>query len=107
MGANISDLIEDVLALRRQAAEIAMRVRRDTDLLTHTHNELAEALNTLIPTLTRSPSRPATSPSISSSTTQLAQPVRLLRIDDVGNRLGICRSQVWRMVKDKRFPKPR
>ena len=104
---NVFELIEQVTALRSCATEIAMRIRRDGDLLTDVHHELSAALNVLGPLC-----KGAGRPSLSSSSASLPSPagppsVRLLRIDDVGDRLGLSRSHVWRMVKDGRFPKPR
>src|SRR5689334_20753685 len=99
------------MTLRRQTVEISMRIQRDTELLTRAHHDLGAALGRIMPALIAWNSRLGTAPSataISSSTKPHTPPVRLLRIDDVADRLGgISRSQVWRMVKDKRFPKPR
>lgn len=111
MERTLSDWIDDVMARRRQAVEIAARIQKDTDLLIHAHHDLEAALNRLIPAFTAWQSRLASATSVtatSSSTASRMPPVRLVRIADVADRLGgISRSQVWRMVKDKRFPKPR
>ena len=45
MRINVSELIEEVTALRIRAAEIPMRMRRDGDLLTDVHHELSAALS--------------------------------------------------------------
>lgn len=111
MGGDVSDLIDEVMALRSRAAEIAVRIRKDADILAHVHHELAAALNSLAPAYMAAAARLTSSSSPTPSmTTQppAAVCIRVLRIDDVADRLGgISRSQVWRMVKDKRFPKPR
>jgi prophage regulatory protein len=104
---NNGELIDRVTTLRSRAAEIAMRMRRDSDLLADVHHELSATLNVLMSMWpsTAHPPLPATPASLPSS---MGPPqVRLLRIDLVVNRLGLSQSHVWCMVKDGRFPKPR
>jgi prophage regulatory protein len=103
---NVSELIEQVTALRSRAAEIAMRIRRDGDLLMDVHHELSAALNVLAP-FCAGADRPSLASPASLPTPAGPPPVRLLRIDRVADRIGLCRSHVWRMVKDGYFPKPR
>jgi prophage regulatory protein len=104
---NASELVEQVTALRSRAAEIAMRIRCDGALLMDVRHELLAALNVLAPLCTSADLRALSSSSASLTSPAGPTPVRLLRIDDVGDRLGLSRSHVWRMVKDGRFPKPR
>lgn len=99
----MSELVEQVRALRSRASEIAMRMRRDVELLNDMHHDLSAALSVL-ERLCASGERQRT-PASSSPAGPL--PIRLLRINDVADRLGLSRSHVWRMVKDGRFPKPR
>ena len=104
---NDSELIERVTALRDRAAEIAVRIRRDGDLLAEVHHELSATLNRLA-SLCTNPQR-SSLPAASALTSSHVgpPPIRLLRIEHVTDRLGLSRSHVWRMVKDRRFPKPR
>ena len=107
MRIDVSELIDQATALRSRAAEIAMRIRRDGDLLTDVHHELSVVLNVLAP-VCASVGRLSFSASPPSLPSQAGQPpISLLRIDRVAVRLGLSRSHVWRMVKDGRFPKPR
>jgi hypothetical protein len=77
MRINVSELIKEVTALRIRAAEIAMRMRRDGDLLKDVHDELSAALNVLAP-LCASADRPSLSASSSSVPSDAGPlPVRL------------------------------
>jgi prophage regulatory protein len=125
MRSEFNERIREVTALRKRAGEATLRIRREADLLAEIHHELADLLSTIVPlcvTQARLTSSSSSS-SMSSRSSALAmtaasssssanvgpgsQSTRLLRIDAVAASLGLSRSQVWRMVKEGRFPKPR
>jgi prophage regulatory protein len=103
---NLTELLEQLNALCSRALELAVRIRRDTDSLMEVQHELSAAVNVLAP-MCAIAERPLATRSSSAMSTSETPPMSLLRIDHVVNRLGLSRSQVWRMVKEERFPKPR
>jgi len=113
----LSELIQEATSLRGRAADVATRIRRDSDLLVDVHHQLSATLNRLAPVVAAAAAAAAaaaTSSSSASSSSSAAAamaaappPLRLLRVDDVADRLGLSRSQIWRMVSEDRFPKPR
>ena len=117
MRSDLHQTLDELTALRKRAGEIIVRIRREADLLADVHHELADLLTAIGP-LCLAPTRQSSSSSSRSSTTtagassssanvDLGPRLALLRIDTVAARLGLSRSQVWRMVKEGRFPKPR
>ncbi len=115
MRSDLDENTRQLAALRKRAGELTIRIRQDTDLLAEVHHRLAELLNEVVHECAAQPragsplSRP-TGPIAASSVTNVgvdAKGPRLLRIDEVAMCLGLSRSQVWRMVKECRFPKPR
>lgn len=118
MRSDLHQTLDELTALRKRAGEIIVRIRREADLLADVHHELADFLSAigplcLAPTLqssSSSPSRSSTTTagaSSASANVDLGPRPALLRIDAVAARLGLSRSQVWRMVTEGRFPKPR
>jgi prophage regulatory protein len=103
--------------LRKRAGEITLRIRREADLLADVHHELADLLSataSLCVTQARSAlaassrlSATTTAPSSSPDGDRGGRTGSMLRIDGVAARLALSRSQVWRMVKEGRFLKPR
>ena len=118
MRSDLHQTLDELTALRKRAGEIIVRIRREADLLADVHHELADLLTAIGPlclaptqqSSSSSPSRSSTTTagaSSSSANVDLGPRLALLRIDAVVARLGLSRSQVWRMVKEGRFPKPR
>ena len=118
MRSDLHQTLHELTALRKRAGEVILRIRREADLLADVHHDIADLLNAIGP-LCLAPTRQSSSSSSSQSSTTTAAPSSssgsvdlgprpvLLRIDAVTGRLGLSRSQVWRMVKEGRFPKPR
>jgi prophage regulatory protein len=120
MRSDLHQTLDELTALSKRAGEISVRIRHDADVLADVHHELADLLTAIGP-LCLAPTRQSTSSSSSSSRSStttagassssanvdLGPRLALLRIDTVAARLGLSRSQVWRMVKEGRFPKPR
>jgi prophage regulatory protein len=98
--------------LRGRAADVVPRIGRDSDLLADVHRDLEATLIRLMPVVAAAAAATSSSSASSSSSAAAAAaaaapPLRLLRVDDVADRLGLSRSQIWRMVSEGRFPKPR
>ena len=102
MLSNPSDIIRELFTLRKRISEIALRVRRDVDLLTDAYQELGDFVTAAVAAQAAPPVATA------ASSGQLSDPsARLLRLPAVCTRVGLGRSTVWRMMKDGTFPKPR
>jgi len=119
MRSDLHQTLHELTALRKRAGEVILRIRREADLLADVHHDVADLLNAIGP-LCLAPTRQSSSsssssrsstttaaPSSSSGSVDLGPRPGLLRIDAVTVHLGLSRSQVWRMVKEGRFPKPR
>jgi hypothetical protein len=115
MRSDLRQTLDELTALRKRAGEIIVRIRREADLLADVHHELADLLTAIGPLSlapTRQSSSSSSSPSRSASTTAGASSpsanvdfgprLALLRIDAVALRLGLSRSQVWRMGRKGR-----
>jgi prophage regulatory protein len=117
MRIDLYEKIHELAALRKRAGEVTTRIRREADLLADVYHELAELLSAIATlsvaqaSIASASSRSsASTPTASSSPASIGTEARssgMLRIDVVAARLGLSRSQVWRMVKEGRFPKPR
>ena len=79
--------------------EINSRIGREAQLLADIHQRTTAILSRLVQVLAV-PSAPlATSVSPSG--------LRMVRIEEVSQRVGLSRSSLWRMATEGRFPKPR
>jgi prophage regulatory protein len=114
MRIELHEGVQELTELRRRAGEITQRMRREADLLADVHHRLVELVaaigsQVLVRALTSEllPSSRQTVQTPSLPKTNLNSQPALLRIGAVAGRLGLSRSQVWRMVKEGRFPKPR
>ena len=98
MSEELAALIGKVAELHGRASEINRRIQHDTQLLMAVQQELSAALSGIGALWIAVPAPP-----------QAPLPVdsRMLRIVEVSRRIGLCRSSVWRMVKDGQFPPPR
>ena len=106
-----SDIIRELIMLRKRISEITLRLRRDVDLLTDAYQELGDlvAAAVVAPPLRASPAAPA-APSIAtaaSSSQSIDPSTRLIRLGAVCTRIGLGRSTIWRLIKDGQFPQPR
>lgn len=114
MRIELHEGVQELTELRRRAGEITLRMRREVDLLADVHHRLVELVATigsqsLVRALTSEPlpSSRQTVQTPSMPKVNLKVQPALLRVGAVAERLGLSRSQVWRMVKEGRFRKPR
>ena len=95
MAKELAALVATVAALHGRMTEAISRAQQDVRLLGDLHQELSASLNRLW-RVCEEPAPPSPRPDAP----------RMLRIDEVSERIGLCRSSVWRMVKEGRFPSP-
>jgi prophage regulatory protein len=118
MRSELQERLHELTVLRKRAGDITLRIRREADLLADVHHDLADLLSAIgplclaqtWPSSSSSSSRSSTTTeetSSSSANVDVGPRPALLRIGSVATHLGLSRSQVWRMVKEGRFPKPR
>jgi prophage regulatory protein len=84
--------------LHRGATIIHQRIQQDTISLGEVHRNISLVLAELC--ALAEPQTPAPELPV------LPSP-RVLRLADVSQRVGLCRSSIWRLVKEGIFPSPR
>lgn len=100
MANDLTALIGRVGELNGRATEISNRICQDARLLAEVQRELSVVLSKIWgvcdETLSSPPSRPVPA----------TLGPRILRIQEVTQRVGLGRSSLWRMVKEGHFPAP-
>jgi prophage regulatory protein len=91
-------LIGRIAELHGRSSEISTRIHQDVQMSAALHREISEAVANVWAILTR-PDPTLTPPA--------SPALRILRIPEVSQRVGLARSSVWRMVKEGQFPAPR
>lgn len=82
--------------LQGRVTEIGNRMHQDALLLVEAQRELSATVSSILRMWMQPMPLPAA-----------PTPPRIVRLAEVSKRVGLCRSSVWRMVKDGRFPPPR
>ena len=100
MGNEVDALLIRVVELRGQVSAITNRLCQDARQLADVQQDVLSVLERLTTT-----AKPEALPPASHRPSSEAP--RVLRVADVSKRVGLCRSSVWRMVKEGDFPAPR